>query len=383
MQTGFGRTGTAFWGFENHGVSPDIVTMAKGIGNGAPLACCVTKPFSEVAQSMTKRLHFNTYGGNPVSMAQGLATLDVILEEKIQQRAKDIGGYLKEGLQDLQKRHAIIGDIRGQGLMLGVELVEDRKTKTPAPRAQDGPVPRSEPKTRASFIGKGGLFGNVLRIKPPMCLTRPDVDFMCQVLDIALGEANGLGHFFEHSCRIFAFYQAESTGRMAADRAAHAADLAASHPLATPASSVSARSPAMIRALSRANFSGSGNVRARILSFLVFRYSDPAAARREQAADEPLLPTLDPALFEVEPPSKSPPARVATWAKSLRAIHQSNFDNWRAKAAVAGSSKPPLATLRRPPCSGVPAGAPAQACSGLLYAAFVAYLFSDLSNNSG
>jgi alanine-glyoxylate transaminase/(R)-3-amino-2-methylpropionate-pyruvate transaminase len=185
VQTGFGRTGTAFWGFENHGVTPDIVTMAKGIGNGAPLACCVAK--ADVAQAMTKRLHFNTYGGNPVSMAQGLATLDVILEEKIQQRAREIGGYLKEGLQDLQTRHAIIGDVRGQGLMLGVELVEDRKTKAPLPAPKMAQF-MERTKELGLLIGKGGLFGNVLRIKPPMCITRPDVEFMCAVIDTALGE---------------------------------------------------------------------------------------------------------------------------------------------------------------------------------------------------
>src|SRR5207249_2239640 len=110
----FGRLGDAFWGFESvgePGVVPDIVTMAKGIGNGAPIGCCVTRP--EIAQAMTKRLHFNTYGGNPVSMAQGLATLDVILSENIQGRAKGIGAYLQNGLRDLQKRHRTIGDVRG------------------------------------------------------------------------------------------------------------------------------------------------------------------------------------------------------------------------------------------------------------------------------
>ncbi len=188
VQTGFGRTGDAFWGFESiggPGVIPDMVTMAKGIGNGTPLGCCVTKP--DVATAMTKRLHFNTYGGNPVSMAQGLATLNVILEEKIQTRAKDVGGYLLDGLRDLQKRHAIVGDVRGRGLMLGMEIVEDKTSKAP-----------SGPKCAAVFercrelgvlVGKGGFSGNVLRIKPPMCITREDCGFLCKVLDIALTEA--------------------------------------------------------------------------------------------------------------------------------------------------------------------------------------------------
>lgn len=184
VQTGFGRTGDHFWGFQNHGVTPDIVTMAKGIGNGAPLGCVVTRP--DIAESLKQRLHFNTYGGNPVSMAQGLATLEVILEEKIQQRAKEIGGYLLEGLRDLQKRHAIVGDVRGRGLMLGMELVEDRATKAPAGARTADVFERC--KDLGVLVGKGGLFGNVLRIKPPMCVTKADCDALCKALDIALTE---------------------------------------------------------------------------------------------------------------------------------------------------------------------------------------------------
>ena len=185
VQTGFGRTGTAFWGFENHGVSPDIVTMAKGIGNGAPLACCVAK--ADIAQCMSERLHFNTYGGNPVSMAQGLATLNVLLDDNVQQHAMDVGGYLKDGLNDLASRHKLVGDVRGQGLMLGMELVSDRATKTPA-SAETAQV-HERAKDLGLLLGKGGLHGNVLRIKPPMCITREDCEFMCTVLDICLTEA--------------------------------------------------------------------------------------------------------------------------------------------------------------------------------------------------
>ncbi len=184
VQTGFGRTGDHFWGFESQGVTPDIVTMAKGIGNGAPLGAVMTTP--EIARVMSQRLHFNTFGGNPVSMAQGIATLDVILEENIQQRAKDIGAYLRQGLDKLMSRHDVVGDVRGQGLMLGVELVEDRTTKEPAAAKTAAVFERC--KELGLLIGKGGLFGNVLRIKPPMCLTREDCDFLCKVIDIALGE---------------------------------------------------------------------------------------------------------------------------------------------------------------------------------------------------
>ncbi len=188
VQTGFGRTGDGFWGFESvggPGVVPDIVTMAKGIGNGAPLGCCITRP--DIAQAMTKRLHFNTYGGNPVCMAQGLATLNVILEEKIQQRAKDIGGHLLDGLRDLAQRHAIVGDVRGRGLMLGMEIVEDKTSKAPSGAKCAAVFERC--KDLGVLIGKGGLAGNVLRIKPPMCITKADCEFLCKVLDIALTEA--------------------------------------------------------------------------------------------------------------------------------------------------------------------------------------------------
>ncbi len=130
VQAGFGRTGTKFWGFENYGVKPDMVTMAKGIGNGVPLGACVSKP--EIAKVMKNRIHFNTYGGNPISMTQGLATLEIIDSEGIQKNAHEIGNHLKKGLTELQSRHNLIGEVRGMGLMLGAELVRDRKTKEPA-----------------------------------------------------------------------------------------------------------------------------------------------------------------------------------------------------------------------------------------------------------
>src|SRR5262249_48501120 len=130
VQTGFGRTGTKFWGFENWGGTPDMVTMAKGIGNGCPLAAMTTPPAN--TKGMKNKIHFNTFGGNPISMAQGLATLQVIDEEKIQNNALTVGGYLKGLLTDMMQKHKLIGEVRGMGLMLGVELVKDRKTKEPA-----------------------------------------------------------------------------------------------------------------------------------------------------------------------------------------------------------------------------------------------------------
>jgi alanine-glyoxylate transaminase/(R)-3-amino-2-methylpropionate-pyruvate transaminase len=184
VQTGFGRTGEAFWGFETQGVMPDIVTMAKGIGNGAPLAAVVTTP--AIAESMVGRIHFNTFGGNPVSCAIGKAVLEVLERENLQQNCLEVGGYLLEGFRGLMAKHDIIGDVRGKGLMTGIELVKDRGTKEAA--TQETVRVWERAKTLGLLIGKGGFFGNVLRIKPPMCLTKPDVDFMIEVLDIAFSD---------------------------------------------------------------------------------------------------------------------------------------------------------------------------------------------------
>jgi alanine-glyoxylate transaminase / (R)-3-amino-2-methylpropionate-pyruvate transaminase len=178
VQTGFGRTGTKFWGFENWGVTPDLVTMAKGMGNGAPLGACTTRP--EIAAVMKNRVHFNTFGGNPISMTQGLSTLEVIESEGIQQNALAVGKHLKDRLLALQERQPLIGDVRGMGLMLGVELVRDRVSKEPA--SAETAMVLELAKDRGLLIGKGGLLGNTLRIKPPMCLNRDDADFLVDCL---------------------------------------------------------------------------------------------------------------------------------------------------------------------------------------------------------
>jgi alanine-glyoxylate transaminase / (R)-3-amino-2-methylpropionate-pyruvate transaminase len=184
VQTGFGRTGERFWGFETQEVIPDIVTMAKSIGNGTPLAAVVTTP--EIASSLTNRIHFNTFGGNPVSCAIGKKVLEIILRDNLQARCAEMGGYMLDGFRRLMAKHEVIGDVRGKGLMTGIELVKDRETKEPFPEACLKVFERS--RELGLLIGKGGLFGSVLRIKPPMCITREDVDFMLEVLDIAFGE---------------------------------------------------------------------------------------------------------------------------------------------------------------------------------------------------
>jgi alanine-glyoxylate transaminase / (R)-3-amino-2-methylpropionate-pyruvate transaminase len=184
VQAGFGRTGSHYWGFETQGVIPDIVTMAKGIGNGCPLAAVVTTP--AIARALTSRIHFNTFGGNPVVSAQGRAVLEVIEREGLQANSLRVGHHLKTGLIRLAEKHSLIGEVRGLGLMLGVELVKDRATKAPA-KEQCAAV-FEKARTLGLLIGKGGLSGNCLRIKPPMCLTTADADFLIAVLDQALGE---------------------------------------------------------------------------------------------------------------------------------------------------------------------------------------------------
>jgi len=181
VQAGFGRTGTHFWGFETQGVVPDIVTMAKGIGDGCPLAAVVTT--HQIASVLAKRLHFNTFGGNPVVSAIGKAVLEVIEREKLQENALTQGKYLLAGLEKLKANHRIIGDVRGKGLMLGIELVKDRQTKEPA-KAECAQVLELA-REMGLLLGKGGLQGSVIRIAPPMCIARADADFLLEALDAA------------------------------------------------------------------------------------------------------------------------------------------------------------------------------------------------------
>ncbi|TKJ39748.1 aspartate aminotransferase family protein [candidate division LCP-89 bacterium B3_LCP] len=178
VQTGFGRTGSNYWGIENWNVVPDVITMAKGIGNGIPLGAVTSN--AEIAAPLKDRFFFNTFGGNPVSMAQGIATLEEIDEQGLQENSLQIGAHLRDGLQKLQKKHQLIGDVRGLGLMLGIELVKSRQNREPAADAASEVLELA--KDRGLLIGKGGLYGNVLRIKPPLCVTASDADFILEVL---------------------------------------------------------------------------------------------------------------------------------------------------------------------------------------------------------
>ena len=179
VQSGVGRTGEHFWGFEAHDVIPDIAIMAKGIGNGVPLGAVVAR--REVADAMADRFLFHTYGANPVACSAGRAVLRVIREENLQQNARTVGAALKERLLDLQTRHEVIGDVRGMGLMLAIELVKDRTTREPDPET----TARVFEATRRHGLiaSKSGPHRSVIRMCPPLCLAMDDVDDVAEKLD--------------------------------------------------------------------------------------------------------------------------------------------------------------------------------------------------------
>ncbi|PWA74086.1 Aminotransferase class-III [Artemisia annua] len=184
VQSGFARTGSHFWGFEAQGVVPDIITLAKGIGNGVPLGAVVTTP--EIAKVMTSHGYLNTFGGNPVSTTAGLAVLKVIENEKLQQNASTVGTYLKNQLLDLKEKHEIIGDVRGRGFLLGIELVTDRELKTPAPLETLHVM--EQMRDMGVLIGKGGVHGNIFRITPALCFTKEDADFLVATMDYVMSK---------------------------------------------------------------------------------------------------------------------------------------------------------------------------------------------------
>jgi len=183
VQPGFGRTGSTFWGFERHGVVPDIVTMGKPMGNGHPVSGVVTNP--EVLNEFeNKARYFNTFGGNPVSCAAANAVLDVIEEESLQSHAAEVGHYFKSQLESLATGYDCIGEVRGSGLFLGLDIVSDRHNRTPdgrqATRIVDGL------RKRGVLVGSTGPHGNVIKLRPPMIFDRDHVDIVLQRLDETL-----------------------------------------------------------------------------------------------------------------------------------------------------------------------------------------------------
>jgi len=183
VQTGFGRTGEKWWGIEHWDVVPDMITMAKGMGNGIPIGAVTTT--GEIAECHRDLIHFSTFGGNPVSTTQAYLVIKAIEKNNYRANTKVQGDYLKEKFIELQDKHKIIGEVRGKGLMLGIELVRDRKTKEPAAKEMLRLMDLC--KDRGLFIGKGSMAGNVIRIKPPYCITREDSDFIVDTLDETLG----------------------------------------------------------------------------------------------------------------------------------------------------------------------------------------------------
>lgn len=185
VQSGFGRTGDHMWGFEADGVVPDIVVMAKGIGNGFPLGAVVAK--KEIGDVMADKFMFHTYGANPTSCAAGRAVLKVIRDEKTQENAREVGGALLARLKDLQQRHKSIGDVRGRGLMLAIEMVKDRRTKVPD--AEITAAVFENCREQGLILSKSGPHRSVLRMVPPMCLSMADVDHVAEGLDSAFKKA--------------------------------------------------------------------------------------------------------------------------------------------------------------------------------------------------
>lgn len=182
VQTGFGRTGKHWFGVEHWGIQPDIMTMAKGIANGFPLANTITT--REIADStVNDGLTISTFGGNPVSTAASLAAIEVMEKDADPDHSHDVGEHLQAGLHKIWEKYPVIGDVRGMGLMQGIELVEDRESKEPAAKATSHLV--EEARAGGLLLGKGGLYGNVIRVAPPLTASKDDVDKALEILDVA------------------------------------------------------------------------------------------------------------------------------------------------------------------------------------------------------
>jgi 4-aminobutyrate aminotransferase-like enzyme len=188
VQAGHGRSGSHLWSFQPSGIEPDMVVMGKPMGNGFPVAALVAS--SDVLAAVPEETElFSTFGGNPVACAAALAVLAVIDDEGLTQHAAEVGGYLTEGLHALRRRHPLIGDVRGQGLLLGVELVEDPQARTPA-AGRAGQVAEAM-RDRGILLGTTGPAGNVLKIRPPLVFQRDHADLLLATLGEVLATSRG------------------------------------------------------------------------------------------------------------------------------------------------------------------------------------------------
>lgn len=183
VQPGFGRMGDHLWGYQHYGVVPDIVTLGKPMGNGHPISGVIARE-NLVTEFGNARMYFNTFGGNPVSCAAGLAVLEVLREEGLMEHAREVGEHVQAGLRELQGRHPLIGDVRGRGLFFGAELVRDRKTLEPA-TAEAGRLVNAM-RNRGVLISRIGGHDNILKMRPPMPFTRENADLLLSVLDDCL-----------------------------------------------------------------------------------------------------------------------------------------------------------------------------------------------------
>jgi len=185
VQTGFGRMGSHYWGFEAHGTTPDIVVLGKGMGNGFPISGVIVR--REIAEVFAQTRFFNTFGANPVAVAAARSVIRAIREDGLQQNAAARGAQLEEGLRALQARHDLIGDVRGCGLIMGFELVRDRATRAAATEAAEHV---QDALRAAGYICVRGTPGrNVFRVNPPLCITAADIAGLLGALDSALARA--------------------------------------------------------------------------------------------------------------------------------------------------------------------------------------------------
>jgi 4-aminobutyrate aminotransferase-like enzyme len=183
VQTGFARTGKLF-GIEHYNVVPDIMCFAKAIANGLPLGACTAR--TEIADSFQPGDHLSTFGGNPVCCAAALANIEFIQEEDLPKRATESGRYVMHRLEELKSKHNLIGDMRGKGLMIGLELVKNRESKDPA--SNETAKVRALCRDKGVLIGSGGVLGNVLRIQPPLVISQSQLDIAIDAVDQSLKE---------------------------------------------------------------------------------------------------------------------------------------------------------------------------------------------------
>ncbi|MGZ5298009.1 MAG: aspartate aminotransferase family protein, partial [Actinomycetota bacterium] len=190
VQTGFGRPGSHLWGFDVHGVVPDVVTLGKPMGNGHPVAAVVTR--ADIVDRFAQETEwFSTFGGNPVACEASLAVLDVIEQEGVQRNAAEQGAWIRGALEELMARHELIGDVRSLGLLIGVELVRDRRTREPATTETD--VVLNAMREHGVLVGTTGRQGNVLKIRPPLVITREEAEVLVGTLDRVFEEGLASG----------------------------------------------------------------------------------------------------------------------------------------------------------------------------------------------